>query len=194
MMLESLPLIDAELAFIHAFLEPQEADRVFSQLLAETPWRQDAITIYGKQHLQPRLTAWIGDQDSHYSYSGLALAPQPWTPLLLDLKQRIESVVAARFNSVLLNLYRDGTDSVGWHSDDERGLGPVIASLSLGQTRTFHLRHKRRKDLPLQKIELAHGCLLIMSGPTQRNYVHAVPKSAKAMQPRINLTFRTIGG
>jgi alkylated DNA repair dioxygenase AlkB len=194
MMLESLPLIDAELAFIHDFLEPQEADRVLGQLLASIPWRQDAITLYGKQLLQPRLTAWIGDQDSHYSYSGLALVPQPWTPLLLDLKQRIESVAATRFNSVLLNLYRDGNDSVGWHSDDEAGLGPVIASLSLGQSRNFHLRHKRRKDLPLQKIELTHGCLLLMAGATQRNYVHAVPKSAKAMLPRINLTFRTIGG
>jgi alkylated DNA repair dioxygenase AlkB len=194
--LEKLPLDDAELGFAHAFLSAAEADHAFSQLLADMPWRHDQITVYGKQHWQPRLTAWIGDEGSHYTYSGLALAPQPWTPLLLELKQRIESVAATRFNSVLLNLYRDGNDSVGWHSDDESELGPepVIASLSLGQSRTFHLKHKRRKELPPLKIELAHGCLLVMGGATQRNYVHAVPKSAKALGPRINLTFRTIAG
>jgi alkylated DNA repair dioxygenase AlkB len=193
--LETLPLDDGELGFCHAFLSAEEADRALAMLLAETLWRHDQITVYGKQHWQPRLTAWIGDENSGYTYSGLALAPQPWTPLLLTLKQRIERVTAARFNSVLLNLYRDGNDSVGWHSDNERELGPepLIASLSLGQTRTFHLKHKRRKDLPVLKIELTHGCLLVMQGATQRNYVHAVPKSAKPMLPRINLTFRTVG-
>lgn len=193
--LQPLPLEDAELGFIHAFLSPQQADRAFSLLLAQTPWRHEQITLFGQQHFQPRLTAWIGDAGSRYTYSGLALEPVPWTPLLLELKQKIERVSATGFNSVLLNLYRNGSDSVGWHSDDEAELGPepIIASLSLGQTRRFHLRHKRRKDLPMLKIALAHGDLLIMGGATQRNYVHALPKSAQDLQPRINLTFRTIG-
>lgn len=192
--LETLPIPDADIQFMHHLFSPKEADRIFDELIGSIDWRHDEIVIYGKKMLQPRLTAWYGDPGTYYQYSGLALAPNPWTDLLLLLKTRIEEVTATRYNSVLLNLYRDGKDSVGWHSDNESELGrePIIASLSFGQTRTFQLKAKNRPGESTVKIELTHGSLLVMRGATQRHYVHAVLKSNRVDRPRVNLTFRTI--
>jgi alkylated DNA repair dioxygenase AlkB len=191
---DRLPIADADIRFMHHLFAPQEADGIFEALLHSIVWRQDEITIYGKKVLQPRLTAWYGDSDTYYQYSGLPLTPNPWTDLLLSLKARVEDVTDTRYNSVLLNLYRDGKDSVGWHSDNETELGrePVIASVSLGQTRMFQLKPKNQPGAITTRIELTHGSLLVMRGATQRNFVHAVMKSSKVDRPRINLTFRTI--
>jgi alkylated DNA repair dioxygenase AlkB len=163
-------------------------------LLAEIPWRQETIELWGKSHLQPRLSSWHGDSSGHYTYSGIRLQPHPWTPTLCRIRQDVEAACGHAFNSVLLNLYRDEKDSVGWHSDNERELGdtPLIASLSLGETRVFKLRHKTRRTQPPVSIELTDGSLLLMAGHTQRYWRHAVEKERGAKGPRINLTFRTI--
>lgn len=162
------------------------------RLLAEIDWRQDVARIMGRHVALPRLTAWYGE--AGYRYSGIDNPPRPWLPVLLELKAAAEWLAAARFNSVLLNLYRDGRDGMGWHSDDERPLGrdPVIASLSFGATRRFRLKHKSRPDLVLG-IDLAPGSCLIMAGPLQHHWRHALPKTARPVGPRVNLTFRLIG-
>ena len=192
--LELLNLADAEVRYQRCFYDDAEAKRQFVQLQKETPWRQDSIKVWGKEHLQPRLTAWHGDHGAGYTYSGLRMEPQPWSALLLSIKADLEVAAGTRFNSVLINLYRDERDSVGWHSDDETELGkhPVIASLSLGATRTFKMKHKARKQEKVLQIDLTHGSLLVMSGSTQQFWMHAVDKERVPTQPRINLTFRTI--
>lgn len=164
---------------------------MLERLLAEIDWRQDTARIMGRRVALPRLTAWYGD--AGYHYSGIDNPPQPWLPLLLELKAVAERLAEARFNSVLLNLYRDGWDGMGWHSDDERPLGrdPVIASLSFGATRRFRLKHKRRPDLALG-IDLPPGSCLIMAGALQHHWRHALPKTARPVGPRVNLTFRLI--
>lgn len=189
-----VPLLDGELSLYAPGLAPHEADRAFSRLQAEIPWRQESITIFGKRYRQPRLIAWYGDTGKTYAYSGLVLEPLPWTETLLRLKTQVETLASSPFNSVLLNYYRDGQDSMGWHSDDEPELGmnPVIASLSLGASRRFRLRHRTRPDLPKVELWLSHGSLLVMAGATQHYWQHAVPKTAKAIGPRVNLTFRWI--
>jgi alkylated DNA repair dioxygenase AlkB len=158
----------------------------------DTPWRQEEITVYGKPYLQPRLSAWYGDLA--YSYSGIRLEPLPWTPTLLEIKRRVETLVKHNFNSVLLNLYRDQHDGMGMHSDDERELGPepAIASLSLGEERTFLLKHKSRKDLKTVKLTLPSGSLLLMQGQTQQHWRHGINRERQVCAPRLNLTFRTI--
>jgi alkylated DNA repair dioxygenase AlkB len=172
------------------FIAADEALSLFLALRQDVEWRQDHIQLFGKSHPIPRLQAWYGDKP--YRYSNLMMDPKPWLPLLLTLKQRCEQVAHSEFNSVLVNLYRDGKDSNGWHSDNEPELGaqPSIASLSLGEVRTFHLKHKKTK----QKItlELTPGSLLIMSGDTQRYWQHCVPKTRRVKQERINLTFRYV--
>lgn len=190
---ERLRLEDGAMLLYPAFLAGQEADACFAQLLAATPWRQDALNFGGKRVPIPRLQAWVGDKHSHYGYSGLALSPLPWSPLLSDLKARVEALADAPFNSVLLNYYRDGRDSVSWHSDDEKELGPnpVIASLSLGATRRFELKH-RHKSLPKAVCDLNHGSLLVMGNGVQRHWQHQVPKQPAITDARINLTFRYI--
>lgn len=194
--LEPIPLPDAEVSFARAFYPPDVAAQYMDMLFNETDWRREKIQIWGKEHWQPRLTAWHGDAGSNYSYSGLALAPQPWTPTLLTLKKDVEALSGHRFNSVLLNLYRDENDSVGWHSDNEAELGvnPVIASLSFGQTRTFKMKHKSRPELKTMALQLSNGSLLLMAGTTQKFWQHAVDKEKQRMEPRINLTFRHIAG
>lgn len=164
------------------------AGRLFDALLAATDWRQETATIMGRRTPIPRLTAWHGE--AGYVYSGIRLAPLPWTPPLLELKDLAEALAGSPFNSVLLNLYRNGRDSVSWHADNEPGLGrdPVIASVSLGATRRFQLKHRRtgeRVDL-----DLPGGACLIMAGPTQHHWLHQIPKTARPVGPRINLTFR----
>ena len=190
-----ISLIDGEARFIADFLTRSQSDAYLAELLDLVDWRQHTIRIRGREVASPRLSAWHGDPDAHYAYSGLSLEPRPWLPIILELKARIEAVCNAPFNSVLLNLYRDGSDSMGWHSDDERELGerPVIASLSLGATRRFRLRHRRRKELEPVAIDLESGSLLIMEGDTQRFWKHQVPKTRRAARARVNLTFRNTG-
>ncbi|MCE3607739.1 alpha-ketoglutarate-dependent dioxygenase AlkB [Massilia sp. P8910] len=163
---------------------------VLARLIDETAWRAESITLWGKQHAQPRLTAWHGE--AAYTYSGLRLEPLPFTPLQLALKDAVEAACGQRFNSVLLNFYRNERDSMGMHSDDEAELGPqpVIASLSFGAERTFILRHKQTKQT--LKLVLKDGTLLVMSGNTQTHWLHGINKSTRAIGPRVNLTFRFI--
>ncbi|MFB3079593.1 MAG: alpha-ketoglutarate-dependent dioxygenase AlkB, partial [Lysobacterales bacterium] len=144
--------------------------------------------------LQPRLMAWYGDEYARYTYSGIELEPLPWSPLLADIKNQIERASGARFNSVLLNYYRDQRDSMGFHSDDEPELGrrPVIASLSLGEERTFVMKHKRDRGLTTVRLKLASGSLLVMKGSTQQNWRHGINKLQRSCGPRVNMTFRRI--
>jgi alkylated DNA repair dioxygenase AlkB len=170
------------------------ADGALVQIIADTPWRQDHAQIFGRRVALPRLTAWYGDPGAGYSYSGISMEPTPWTPLLAELKARAEALAEARFNSALLNYYRDGRDSVGWHADAEPELGrnPVIASLSLGATRRFEFR-RRPPALPqVHSIALVHGSCLIMAGAVQHLWHHRLPRAARVTEPRVNLTFRRI--
>ena len=188
--LTAIPVADGELAMLSQLpLAASNAD-VLAQLIADTPWRSEMVTVYGKQHPQPRLSAAYGD--APYTYSGLTIHPLPWTPLLLAIKAAVESASAYTFNSVLLNYYRDGRDSMGMHSDNEPALrrNPVVASVSFGATRTFILRHKASKQT--LKLDLTDGCLLLMAGALQHHWQHGINKSRKSMGPRINLTFRSI--
>jgi alkylated DNA repair dioxygenase AlkB len=185
-------LVGAELFFSPQWLAPEVAATLMETLGRETPWREETIKLFGKEVQQPRLTAWYGDAGCAYTYSGLTLQPQPWTDTLSELRRAVEKAAGSPFNSVLLNLYRDGKDSMGWHSDDEPELGkhPVIASLSLGETRRFHLRHRGdRSVLPL-RLDLPAGSLLIMAGETQHHWQHRLSKTQRPVGPRINLTFR----
>ncbi|WP_119419631.1 alpha-ketoglutarate-dependent dioxygenase AlkB family protein [Desertibaculum subflavum] len=172
-----------------------DADAAFAELLRATPWRQDKIRIMGREIAQPRLTAWYGEAGATYTYSGLTLAPLPFTPLLARIRDAAEAIAGSGFNSVLLNHYRDGADGVSWHSDDEPELGPdpVIASVSLGATRRFDLRrrgdHGRRASFDLQ-----HGSLLLMGRGCQIGWQHRIAKTRAPVGPRINLTFRQICG
>jgi len=191
-----LPLLlpGADLLFDPAFLPAAEAGVVLAQLTAGVAWEQRSIRLFGQAVPQPRLTAWYGDPAARYTYSGLTWEPQPWSPALLGLRQRTEAATGAHFNSVLLNYYRDGRDSMGWHSDDEPELGaaPVIASLSLGATRRFRLRARPGPPRPPLNLDLPSGSLLLMQGATQRHWQHALPKTARLVGPRLNLTFRWV--
>lgn len=189
--LAGLPFEDGELAWLDQLALPWDNDTVLARLLAETAWKAEHITLFGRRVAQPRLTAWHGE--ARYTYSGLQLDPLPFTPLQLAIKAAVEAASGRRFNSVLLNYYRDGNDSMGMHSDDEAELGidPAIASLSFGATRTFILRHKRSKRTV--KVDLTSGSLLLMAGSTQHNWQHGINKSARPLGPRVNLTFRYIG-
>lgn len=188
--LAAIPIDDGALALLAQLPLPLSNADVFARLLAQTPWREESVVVYGKRHLQPRLSAWYGD--ASYTYSGLRLAPLPWTALLLEIRAAVEAVCGHRFNSVLLNRYRNERDSMGMHSDDEPELGaePVIASLSYGATRTFILRHKRNKQT--LRLPLDDGSLLLMSGQLQRHWLHGINKSARPLGERLNLTFRYI--
>jgi alkylated DNA repair dioxygenase AlkB len=184
---------DAEIWLYPDFFGAAESDAFLHDLLEHTAWTQETITCWGKVMAVPRLTAWYGDAGKSYTYSGITHHPRPWTSTLLALKRRIEAVAAVRFNSVLLNLYRNGHDSVGWHSDDERELGqnPVVGSVSFGSTRCFQFKYKQRSAQRLS-VELVHGSFLLMQGATQHHWLHRLPKTAGACGPRINLTFRVI--
>lgn len=185
---------DADLLYLPNFLAPAEATGTFTRLRDEIAWQQHVVQLFGRAVNAPRLSAWHGDSGASYTYSGLALEPQPWPPLLADLRRRVNEASSAPFNSALLNLYRDGNDGMGWHSDDEKELGPepCIASLSLGAKRRFLLRHKTRKDLKTCEFLLGHGDLFIMRGRTQQYWKHQVPKTRRPKGERINITFRQI--
>ena len=190
--IEGLPLIDADLQLWRQVELGRSYDSLLQALIEDTAWRQEEITVYGKPYLQPRLSAWYGNLA--YSYSGIQLEPLPWTSTLLGIKLQVEALVDLEFNSVLLNYYRNQNDSMGMHSDDESELGPqpAIASLSLGEERSFLLKHKSRNDLKTVKLALPTGSLLLMQGDTQKYWRHGINKEKQPCGPRINLTFRSI--
>jgi alkylated DNA repair dioxygenase AlkB len=190
--IRKLPMADAEVKFWPHIDLGQDSARLLQKLIDDSEWRQEKITVYGKPYLQPRLSAWHGDLA--YSYSGIRLEPLPWTATLLEIRRRVETLVEHEFNSVLLNYYRDQNDKMGMHSDDEAELGrqPVIASLSLGETRTLLFRHRTRKDLKSVKLALPNASLLLMQGDTQKHWRHGINAEKQACGPRINLTFRVI--
>ena len=185
---------DCDLYWVREFFDLSQSDDYFQTLLAGVQWRQDAIKHGRKETQLPRLTAWYGNPGKHYSYSGIRMQPLPWNAPLLAIKQAVDAEAGAEFNSVLLNYYRNERDSVAWHSDDEPELGnnPIIASVSFGATRRFVLKHRHEKRLPKIEMELSHGSLLLMRGPTQHHWLHAIPKSRIPVGPRVNLTFRII--
>jgi alkylated DNA repair dioxygenase AlkB len=190
---ERLPMPDAKVTFYQNFFDFQESDEMFQILLNEINWRQDRMKLYGKEIDLPRKTAWYGDQNKSYTFSGIHLDPEPWTPTLMQVKQRIEEVAEVEFNSVLLNLYRHGNDGISWHTDAEPELGenPVIGSVSFGGARRFMFRHRQDPDLKAE-VELTHGSFLLMAGETQHFWQHQIPKTSRKVEPRINMTFRII--
>ena len=185
---------DADLLYLDRLPLPHPDQQLLQRLVAEISWRSEEVVMWGRRVSQPRLTAWYGDAGAAYAYSGLQLDPLPWTPLLLDIKDRVEAAAGTAFNSVLLNYYRDDRDSIGFHSDDEPELGerPVIASLSLGEERTFVLKHKTSRRTDPVRLRLGSGSLLLMRRDTQRCWRHGIPKESRPCGPRINLTFRSI--
>jgi alkylated DNA repair dioxygenase AlkB len=191
---EALPLEDAEIRYWPSAFDPEDAADLFARLRARIDWRQEEVLIFGQRRLVPRLVAWHGDPAATYTYSGTPHVPEPWTAELDRVRDRVHALTGRHFNAVLLNLYRDGRDGMGWHADDEPELGrdPAIASVSLGATRRFCLRHRRRKGSRLD-VPLVSGSLLLMSGPTQHHWLHAVPKTTKVSGERVNLTFRQVG-
>jgi alkylated DNA repair dioxygenase AlkB len=172
---------------------PQPED-LLQRLITQTAWQQEDITLFGRTHPQPRLVAWYGDPDAHYSYSGIAHKPNPWTRDLSALRSRMEDVCDCSFNSVLLNYYRNQRDSMGLHADDEPELGatPVIASLSLGEERKLYFKHKTEKERASVNVSLPSGSLLVMRADTQKNWKHGMRKLTRQCGPRVNLTFRRI--
>lgn len=190
---KEISLLNGELVYYPQFFTTVESDDFMRILTDNIAWKQESMMMYGKPVLFPRLMAWHGDATSSYRFSGTTYAPEAWTPALAQIRERITPVSGHAFNSVLLNLYRNGNDSMGWHADDEPELGhePVIASVNFGATRRFQLRykndHQRKYELPLQ-----HGSLLIMKGSLQTYWEHQVPKTTKINTGRINLTFRFI--
>jgi alkylated DNA repair dioxygenase AlkB len=186
-------LPNAELIYTENFYDTAKADYYFDILKKTIDWQQDDITIYGKTYKQPRLTALYANNSKPYSYSNITMQPTIFTSELQQIKLDLEQEINHKFTSVLLNLYRNGNDSNGWHADDETELGknPVIASLSLGATRPFHFKHRDIKD-ERHKINLNHGSLLIMRGEMQHYWLHQIAKTKKNIGERINLTFRTL--
>ena len=188
--LTPIPIDDGELWFQQRLALECPPAEVMQRLLDETDWRHEQVQVWGKLHMQPRLTAWHGE--ASYRYSGKTFHPLPFTPLQLHIKEAVERATGRRFNSVLLNYYRDERDSMGFHADDERELGPdpAVASVSFGAPRTFILKHRR---LPKTvKLALGDGCLLLMAGTLQRHWLHGINKERTPRGPRINLTFRML--
>lgn len=188
-----LDLPDAEIIYYPQLFVKEQADTIYYELLKEIAWQQDNITVYGKTHPQPRLTALYGNDGKPYSYSNITMQPKPWNSLLQKIKYYIEASTECQFTTVLLNQYRDGKDSNGWHADNEKELGtnPIIASLSLGEERVFQLKHNTISEAK-KNIILEHGSLLLMKGSTQHFWKHQIPKTTKPIGNRINLTFRSI--
>jgi alkylated DNA repair dioxygenase AlkB len=196
---ERLPLAGADVQLAMHWLPPAEADALFDTLLAQIPWERHRLRMFGRELASPRLSCWIGDPGASYTYSRTRFEPRPWPAPVAALRGRVEQACAARFNSVLANLYRDGRDAMGWHSDDEPELGeqPVIVSLSLGAERRFRFRRRRPPGEvaapgDTMNLSLPHGSLLRMAGDTQRLYRHDLPRTTAATGARINLTFRRI--
>jgi alkylated DNA repair dioxygenase AlkB len=197
---ERISLDHGELVFIPDWLSPAGADEYFHRLRDTTAWEQSTITIAGRAVSIPRLNAWYGDRGMSYRYSGTRFEALPWTSEITELRSKVQETadgfcgsVQFAINSALLNLYRDGSDSVGWHADNEAELGPrpQIASVSLGASRRFVLKHRRNKEQKME-LELTSGSLLLMLGDLQQHWLHAVPKTRKPVGERINITFRQV--
>ena len=188
-----LDMIDANVVYYPNFFVKNEADAFFNNLLNTINWKQDTITVFGKAHLQPRLTAFYANNSNTYKYSNIVMQPNVFNTDLLNIKKAIENELKINFTSCLANLYRNGKDSNGWHADDEKELGenPIIASISFGAERMFHFKHRFNKDLKM-KLKLEHGSLLLMKDETQKYWLHQIPKTKKDIGNRINLTFRII--
>ena len=183
----------AELRLLTDWCDAASVGAWFGELVERTPWEQPSVHLHGRDYPVPRLVAWYGDPEASYRYSGLVHEPLPWTPLLAQIRERVQATVGQRLNGVLLNYYRDGQDSMGWHSDDEPELGrnPLVASLNLGGTRRFDLRRKGRNAIE-HSLELTSGSLLVMAGATQHYWQHQVAKTRRPVAPRLNLTFRLV--
>jgi alkylated DNA repair dioxygenase AlkB len=190
---EELKLPNARLSYFPDFLSEYEASELFDIIKDQTNWRQDEVVVFGKTYQQPRLTALYSSSNKSYSYSGLTMHPEPFPEYLWPLKNRLESTSHIAFNTLLMNLYRDGQDSNGWHADNEKELGinPVIASISLGEERPFHFKHRSLKE-ERHKLILEHGSLLLMLGEMQHHWLHQIAKTKRNIGPRINLTFRNL--
>lgn len=191
---EVFNLPDADIILYKNFFMPEESNRLFNNLKNQIKWQQDQIKFYGKTHDIPRLAAWYGNGDKSYTYSGITMHPHAWNDDLIFIKNRIEAQANVNFTSCLLNYYRTGKDSMNWHQDNEKELGvnPIIGSVTFGETRPFQLKHIERADLKRIDIPLTHGSFLLMKGTTQQYWKHKIPKTTKAIKPRINLTFRII--
>lgn len=189
---EVIPIADAQLSLYADAFSTDESDHYLDTLIRRTPWRHDDITIHGRTIPLPRLQAWYGEKDAVLRYSGMSVPPLVWTDDLLSIRNRVASVTGLNFNAVLLNYYRDGKDSVGWHSDDEREFGPhpIIASVSFGASREFVLKHSVKAHVKNVKCTLTHGSLLVMGDTVQNYWKHQLPKTRRVTAPRINLTFR----
>lgn len=183
---------NGEYIYIPNFYDKEIADKYLKGLIEGIQWKQESMNMYGKEIPFPRLTAWYGDNEKPYSFSGITLQPHPWSPGLMKVKKDIEPKANVVFNSVLLNRYRDGKDSISWHTDAEKELGqnPVIASVNFGAERRFQLKHIQTKEK--REIVLKHGSLLIMKGELQHFWKHQISKTKTDVKERINLTFRTI--
>ena len=184
---------DGEVYFYPSFFDGESADRLFQSLVEQVPWNQEPVIIMGKPVMQPRLTALMGDPSKPYSYSGVKMNPHPFNTDLSFIKTAVETRTGHQFSTALLNYYRDGSDSMGWHRDNEKSLGinPVIASVSFGATRLFKLKHITNPSYKVS-VPLTHGSLLLMSGSTQHNWYHSIPKQTKPIGPRVNITFRRL--
>lgn len=184
---------DASITYYPNFFNKEKANALFTALQKEIPWQQDFIRVFGKTHPQPRLTALFGNEGKSYSYSNISMQPHCWSSLLLTIKEKVEETTNTVFSTVLLNYYRNGKDSNGWHADNEKELGtnPIIASISLGAERIFQLKHHTIANQKIN-ITLENGSLLLMQGTTQHFWKHQIPKTTKPIGPRINLTFRII--
>ncbi|MGB1115364.1 MAG: alpha-ketoglutarate-dependent dioxygenase AlkB family protein [Pseudohongiellaceae bacterium] len=193
---QTFALGDSEIQYVANAFTAREADRLFQSLLDVIPWRTATLTIAGQKRPLPRLQCWMADQGRSYSYSGLKLSPHPWNPDVLRIKARLEQLCEHSFNSVLLNYYRDGSDSVSWHADDETELGPnpIVASVSLGAQRTLEFKPKFNLTTPKKQIVLGSGSILIMGKTIQNNWLHQLPKISGTIHPRISLTFRNHQG
>jgi alkylated DNA repair dioxygenase AlkB len=198
---ENFDLPDADVRVARAWLAPADADALFAALMDQVRWEVHRIRMYGREIDSPRLSSWIGDPGTGYVYSRVRFEPNPWPPALAALRPRIDAAAGTPMDSVLANLYRDGRDAMGWHADDEPALGPrpVIASLSLGAPRRFVFRRRPPRGerppvstLARHELELPHGSLLLMAGDTQAHWHHALPRTARPVGPRINLTFRRL--
>ena len=188
-----LNLPDSDIIYYPEFFDLETSNQYFKTLLESISWQQDDITIFGKTHKQPRLTALYANNNEPYSYSNITMIPHEFTKELLDIKTKVETVIDTNFTTCLLNLYRNGQDSNGWHADNEKELGvnPIIASVSFGAERLFKLKHRHNKNYK-KDLVLQHGSLLIMKGETQHHWLHQIPKTKKEVGKRINLTFRLI--
>lgn len=191
-MIFMIELKEPDLELIDHFFQKNESDYFFDYFSKVLNWKQESIFLFGKKQVQPRLTALYGD--ASYAYSGITMHPEPWNAELLKVKHKLEIHCGTTFNAVLCNLYRNGADSMGWHSDDEKELGsnPLIASVSFGAARKFQMKHKTDTSISIINTELTNGSLLVMKGSTQHFWKHAVPKQKYVTEPRINLTFRKI--